>query len=204
MGRILAFLYNGLMKPMEDGGLAEWRRRLLSGVSGDVLEVGAGTGANLAQYPTAFSSLVLAEPDPFMRRRLERTAGGRPEVTVIDASVDALPHADASFDTVVSTLVLCSVGDPDRALREIRRVLRPGGRFLFLEHVAAESEGRRRWQRRLEPLWRRMFGGCHLTRETGTSIEAAGLRIDELTREDLNKALPVVRPTIRGVASVPV
>lgn len=200
MGRLLAFVYDTLMKPTERACLETWRGELLSTVSGDVLEVGAGTGANLAHYPAAVKSLVLAEPDPFMRRRLERAARGRQGVTVMGASLDALPFPDASFDVVVSTLVLCSVRDVRASLRETSRVLRPRGRLVFLEHVVADLPGRRRWQGRLEPLWRRIFGGCHLTRDTAAAIEAAGFAIERLEREDMRKAAPVVRPTIRGVA----
>lgn len=200
MGRFLAFIYDGMMSKMEKAGLREWRRDLLGGLGGDVLEVGAGTGANLEAYPAAVTKLVLAEPDRFMRRRLERAAAKRPGAAVSDASLDGLDFPDASFDAVVCTLVLCSVSDPARALAEVRRVLRPGGRFIFLEHVAAAPGGRLKWQRRFEPLWRRIFNGCHLTRDTAATIEAAGLQIERLEREDMRKAVPLVRPSIRGVA----
>jgi ubiquinone/menaquinone biosynthesis C-methylase UbiE len=115
--------------------------------------------------------------------------------------VDALPFDDGAFDAVVSTLVLCSVPDVERALAEVRRVLRPGGKLLFLEHVAADDRpDRLAWQRRLEPLWMRISGNCHLTRRTGEAIRAAGFRVQRETRESMRKALPIVRPSVRGLA----
>ncbi|MEJ7584387.1 MAG: class I SAM-dependent methyltransferase [Acidimicrobiales bacterium] len=128
------------------------------------------------------------------------------EVSVERASADALPFPDASFDTVVATLVLCSVPDQPAALAELRRVLRPGGALVFLEHVAAEDRPKRlRWQRRIEPVWKRLAGGCHLTRVTADAIVAAGFDLPDaaLTRESARKTTPVVRPTVRGVATKP-
>lgn len=203
MGRLLAALYDRMMANTEAACLAEWRAGLLESVEGNVLEVGAGTGINLPYYPRAVRRLTLTEPDPHMRRRLARKVRdfGPARSEVIDASLDALPFPAAHFDAVVSTLVLCSVPSPDRALGEIHRVLRPGGRFLFLEHVAAHNRpGRLRWQRRLEPLWKRVAGGCHLTRRTADAIARAGFEIPDITRESMRKAMPIVRPTIRGVA----
>jgi ubiquinone/menaquinone biosynthesis C-methylase UbiE len=202
MSRLLAWSYDRLMHASEEACLAEWRRELLSDTLGDVLEVGAGTGANLPFYPSTLSRLVLAEPDLHMRARLHRRLhqSGR-LVEISDAPASSLPFPDASFDTAVATLVLCSVPDPERALREIGRVLRPGGRFIFLEHVAAdERPARLKWQRRIEPIWRRLLGNCHLTRPTGESIRAAGFRVDTETRASIRKTAPVARPSIRGVA----
>jgi ubiquinone/menaquinone biosynthesis C-methylase UbiE len=208
MSWLLATVYDPWMRKTEDACLAGWREELLSTADGDVLEIGAGTGANVPHYPTTVDRLVLAEPDASMRGRLERriaTATPRPRrVETAGASVDALPFSDASFDVVVSTLVLCSVPDLARALAEARRVLRPGGRLLFIEHVAAE-EGTSRlvWQRRIEPAWRLIAGDCHVTRRTGDAICAAGFRVERETRESVRKALPWVRPSIRGVAVAP-
>jgi ubiquinone/menaquinone biosynthesis C-methylase UbiE len=203
MPRLFAWAYDRLMHASEEACLTAWRRELLGYASGEVLEVGAGTGINLSHYPASLQRLVLAEPDPFMRAKLERRlrlSGRLAEIS--EASASALPFPDASFDTTVSTLVLCSVPDPEQVLREIRRVLRIGGRFLFLEHVAAEKwPDRLKWQRRIEPLWRRIFGNCHLVRQTGESIRAAGFRIDAETRGSILKAAPVARPSIRGVAT---
>lgn len=199
---LLAPLYDRLTRGSEEACVADWRAELLGGLRGDVIEVGAGTGANLRHYGSGVSRLVLAEPDRHMRRRLQRTlAGARAPVELIDSPAERLPLPDASFDAVVCTLVLCSVNDPDQALAEYQRVLRPGGQLVFIEHVAAhDNPGRLRWQRRVEPLWKRAFGNCHLTRDTAAAIERAGFEIDELQRQSMRKANPVVRPTIRGRA----
>ena len=199
MPRLLAAVYDTLMKSTEKGCLAEWRSELLASLSGAVLEVGAGTGANLAHYPAAVSRLVLAEPDPAMRRRLAGRIGQRGEI--IDSPAEKLPFRDRTFDAVVCTLVLCSARDPAAALSEMHRVLKLGGSLRFIEHVAAaDSSGRLKWQRRIEPLWKRLMGNCHVTRRTEEAIGAAGFTLIEVKRESLRKAIPIVRPTIRGVA----
>lgn len=204
MGRIMAAIYDRMNAETEAACLQRWRADLLHDLAGDVLEVGAGTGANLALYPPGLHRLVVSEPDRHMRRRLAaRMAerGGAP-MEIVDWVVDRLPVPDESFDAVVATLVLCSVPDLGRAIAEIHRVLKPGGRFVFLEHVAAEQRPRRlRWQRRVEPVWKRIAGNCHLTRRTADAIAAGGFRIEKLTRESMRKAWPLVRPTIRGVAA---
>lgn len=206
MSWLMASVYDRMLRGSEAACLARWRAELLSDLDGDVLEVGAGTGANLPHYSPRVAHLVLAEPDPHMRRRL-RDAVRRAELAhaeVSDASLGALPMASASFDAVVSTLVLCSVPDQQTALADVYRVLRPGGRFVFLEHVAAETNpGRLRWQRRVEPLWRRLAGNCHLTRRTEEAVLAAGFTIERIQRESIRKAMPLVRPSIRGVARKP-
>ncbi len=207
MSWFFATVYDPFMRRTEKACLQDWRRELLSDLSGDVLEIGAGTGANLAAYPPTVQRLVLTDPDEHMVRRLERRVrevGAPPRAEVVVAGAGALPFDDGSFDAVVATLVLCSVPEPDRALAEIRRVLRPGGAFVFLEHVAAEDAPRRlRWQKRLEPLWSRVAGNCHLARTTGDSIAQAGFSIDTMKRESMRKSLPIVRATIRGVAHKP-
>jgi len=203
MGRAMAALYDRVMRGSEEACLGEWRSELLARASGRVLEIGAGTGASLPFYTGAVSRLVLAEPDRFMRARLRRAAAGCPfEVELSEAGAGALPFAACSFDTVVSSLVLCSVGSLEGSLAELHRVLVPGGRLLFLEHVAAEERPHRlKWQRRVEPLWRRLAGGCHLTRRTEEAIGAAGFEIEEIVRESIRKAMPLARPSVRGVAS---
>ena len=203
MGRFYAAVYDRLTRTSELACLQQWRAELLRDLSGDVLEVGAGTGVNLPFYPRRLTRLVLSEPDPHMRRRLEtqvRALGwGRAEI--VDASLESLPFPPETFAVVVGTLVLCSVPRLDHALAQIRRVLQPGGQFVFLEHVAAEDRPRRlRWQRRVEPVWRRLAGNCHLTRRTAEAIAAAGFTLSELRRESMRKAWALVRPTIRGVA----
>ena len=200
---LMAKAYDWFMQGAEEACLQEWREELLAGAEGRTLEVGVGTGINLPLYPEAVSALSVVEPDRHMRAELSDRLEGAPVdgVEVVDAEAEALPFDDDQFDTAVSTLVMCSVGDPHRALAEIRRVLRPGGRLLFLEHVAAhDNPGRRKWQGRIEPVWKRLTGNCHLTRETADVIRTAGFEIDQLTRESMRQALPIVRPTIRGTA----
>ncbi|HZD40485.1 MAG TPA: class I SAM-dependent methyltransferase [Terriglobales bacterium] len=207
MGRFLAAIYNRITQPSEEACLREWRSKLLGGVTGVVLEVGAGTGLNLPHYPSTLTRLVLSEPDMHMRRRLTQRARaeGWERAEILAASLENLPLPAEAFDVVVGTLVLCSVSRLDRALAEIRRVLKPGGRFLFIEHVAAEDRPRRlKWQHRIEPLWRPLAGNCHLTRRTAAAIATAGLVIGDLKRESMRKAWPLVRPTIRGIALKPV
>ncbi len=189
------------MEESERACLADWREALLADLSGHVLEIGAGTGRNLDHYPRSIERLVLAEPDRHMRTRLSSMASGHAKhVEVIGAPAQALPVADESFDAVVCTLVLCSVGDVDAVLAEVRRVLKPGGRFLFIEHVAAKGGSRLTWQRRIEPVWKRLADGCHLTRQTRAAIERAGFDLADVHEESMRKALPIVRPTVRGTA----
>ena len=147
--------------------MAARRRALLAGARGRVLEIGAGTGANLDAYPAGIDALILTEPDAAMRARLRRRVerGSRP-ATVVDAGAEALPFPDAKFDTVVSTLVLCTVPDAHAAVRELRRVLRPGGQLLFLEHVRADEPRLARRQDRLATPWRAFAAGCHCNRPT--------------------------------------
>jgi ubiquinone/menaquinone biosynthesis C-methylase UbiE len=198
----MAAVYDRVMARPERACLAAWRREILENATGRVLEVGAGTGVNLAWYSDAVEQLVLSEPDPHMRSRLAKKLGdGHVEVTA--SSLGGLDFADGSFDTVVSTLVLCSVANPASALADIHRVLAPGGQLLFIEHVAADSPGRLRWQRRIEPLWKHLAGNCHITRDTEAAIRAAGLVIERIERDSMRKAFPWVRPTIRGSARKP-
>jgi SAM-dependent methyltransferase len=199
----MASIYDAFMRPMEEACGHAWRRELLGELRGAVLEVGAGTGRNLDHYPRDLERLVLLEPDPHMARRLRRQLARSPfagRAEVIDADLDGAALAPESFDVVVATLVLCSVPDVPAALASMRRLLRPGGELRFLEHVASDEPSRLAWQRRIEPLWKRIAGGCHLCRRTEASIEAAGFRLDRVERASARKALPIVRPTVRGVA----
>lgn len=207
MSWLLAAAYDPFLRATERACLGAWRRELLAPLTGRVLEIGAGTGANLAHYPASLDRLVLGEPDAQMAKRLARrlASGAAPrDAEIVRAGAEALPFPDEAFDAVVSTLVLCSVTDPARALGEVRRVLRPGGALVFLEHVAAEDDPRRlRWQRRLQPVWRLVAGNCHLARATGRSIEEAGFELESLTKASMRRAPPFVRPTIRGRAKKP-
>ena len=181
---LCARLYARQAERAEDLGLAEHRRRLLEGLSGRVLEIGAGTGANFAHYPSSVTDVVAVEPEPYLRQRLAEAAELAPiTVKVVDAAAEELPFEDGDFDAAVSCLVLCSVGDPLRALGELRRVLRPGAELRFLEHVASPQPGRRRMQRAADAtLWPLLSGGCHLGRDTTQHIADAGFVTERVER----------------------
>ena len=199
--RLFAFAYDRLMRGSEQAGLAERRRKLLAGASGRVLEIGAGTGLNLLHYGDGIEALTLAEPEEPMARRLERRLREQTrEAEIVRASAEALPFEDDAFDTAVSTLVLCTVDDQDRALRELRRVLRPGGKLLFLEHVRAEDAGLAKWQDRLNRFNAFIGQGCNCNRDTVSAIKAAGFAITSLERDTFPKAPPLVRPLVAGTA----
>ena len=195
-GRFFAAMYDRMMASTEEAGLRDHRRAIVGRARGRVLEIGAGTGLNLDHYPPDVD-LVLTEPEEPMARRL-RARATRGEV--VEAGADRLPFDDDSFDTVVSTLVLCTVPDQDAALAEIRRVLKPGGRLLFLEHVRSDDPKTAKWQDRLLPVWRFCGHGCHPNRDTGAALTRAGFEL-ELETWRLPKAPPIVRPVIEGSAS---
>lgn len=200
-GRGFAAIYDSAVRATEEAGLREMRRRLLEGAGGRVLDVGAGTGANIGLFGAGADEVVFCEPDPHMAKRLRRkladsgTAG-----SVVEAPAERLPFDDASFDSVIFTLVLCTVPDPAAALAEAARVLRPGGRMLFIEHVRSEEPGLARWQDRLHRPWRFLADGCNCNRDTLGAIEASGLRVEEVERDQLPKAFPIVKPLVRGQA----
>ncbi len=203
MGRLMAHFYDRVMARSEAACLSAWRSELLADVDGRVLEVGAGTGINLPLYPKRVEHIVMSEPDPHMRSQLESriAAENTTSVDISDGSLGALPFPDGGFDVVTCMLVLCSVPDLTGAIDEMRRVLAPGGRLVFMEHVAAENRpDRLNWQRRLEPLWMRVSGGCHLTRRTEQAIVGGGFTFESIHRESMRSSIPVARPTIRGVA----
>ncbi len=200
-GRLFVAGYDRLLAGTEAAGLRERRAGLLAGATGDVLALGAGTGANLSHYPDGLGRLVLTEPGPHMASRLAArlaTAGSSAEV--VEAGGESLPFAESSFDTVVSTLVLCTVEDPDRTLIEVARVLRPGGRLLFLEHVRSSEPGIARRQDRLERPWRFVGAGCHCNRDTLATIRGAGFEVEAVEHGALPKAPQIVRPLVVGSA----
>ena len=172
--RIHAWVFSHF-SPHYERMVADRKRVLFAGLGGSVLEIGPGTGPNLAYYPSGIRWLGV-EPNPFMYPYL-RTAAAHAgvQIDLRPGAAERLPAEDASMDAVVSTLVLCSVADPQAVLREILRVLKPGGRFLFLEHVAAPPGTRlRRVQKAIRPVWKFLTDGCHPDRETGPAIEQAG------------------------------
>ena len=200
-GWLFACVYDRLTAGAEAAGLGAHRERLLGGATGRVLEIGAGTGANLVFYNDGVATITLTEPETPMARRLARRIREQQRrVALVQAPAEALPFADARFDTVVSTLVLCTVVDQARALSEIRRVLRPGGHLLFLEHVRSEELRLAAWQDRLNGLNRIMAHGCNCNRSTLDAIRAADFDITALERTTLPKAPPFVRPLIVGTA----
>jgi ubiquinone/menaquinone biosynthesis C-methylase UbiE len=203
-GRAFSGLYDRCMKGTEEAGMREMRRELLAEAKGRTLELGAGTGLNLELYPEAVSELVLLEPDPHMTRQLrDRVSGSSREAEIVETSAERLPFPDSSFDTAVATLVLCTIPDPEAALAELGRVLKPGGRLLFIEHVRAEDPGLARWQDRLERPWRFLGDGCHCNRDTVATISASRLELESVERGQLPKAPPLVRPLAHGSAVLP-
>jgi SAM-dependent methyltransferase len=201
-GRAFTAAYDRGMRATEEAGLREMRRELLSGARDRTLEVGAGTGANLGLYPAEVGELVLSEPDEHMLKRLRAklTGGGR-AATLVPAAAESLPFEDASFDTVVFTLALCTVPDPTAAIAEAARVLRPGGRLLFLEHVRSDDPGLARWQDRLERPWRFLADGCHCNRDTVALVERSSLELGAVDRSALPKTPPIITPLACGSAT---
>ena len=200
LDRLFANTYDRIMAPAERAGLGEIRQGLVGDLRGDVLEIGAGTGLNLDHYPAQMASLTLTEPSEDRAVHLRRRAARlRPNTTVVVAPADGLPVEDDSMDTVVSTLVLCTVPDVPAVLAEVRRVLRPNGSFVLLEHVAARG-GMRHVQRAINPAWKVVARGCHLTRDTRVLLEDAGF--DTTGVVDANHpAFPVAKFGIRGIAT---
>jgi ubiquinone/menaquinone biosynthesis C-methylase UbiE len=200
-GSIFAAVYDRMMAAAEEAGLADHRRRLLATAAGRVLEIGGGTGANLPFFGNGVAELVIAEPEEPMARRLERKLTGyRIPTRVVRAPAEQLPFDGESFDDVVCTLVLCTVADPVRALSEVRRVLKPQGRLLLIEHVRSEDAGLARWQDRLRGPWAWFGCGCQCNRATVESLRAGGFSVAELRRESFPKALSIVRPLVVGPA----
>lgn len=204
-GRIFASTYDFQMRKVEKAGLREQRMKLLAGAHGDVLEIGAGTGANLAHYPPAVQTLTVIDPERAMVRRLERRVRAQARlVTVLSAPAEDLPFNDDVFDVVVSTLVLCTVQDQPRALREIRRVLRPGGLLLFFEHVRSADLRVARKQDRMNGVNRVVMHGCNCNRPTLETIQAAGFVVTDVEHGSIPKVPSFVEPFVTGSATASV
>ena len=171
---------------MGQEALIPFRQRVISAAEGRVLEVGIGSGLNLPLYPAAVRAVIGLEPSPELLRLARTRAAAAPvAVELLEASAEAVPLAAGSIDCVVTTWTLCTIPDAQRALGEVRRVLRPGGALLFVEHGRAPEQGTARWQDRLDPLWSRVAGGCHLNRKIDALIAGSGFRIDALTHARL-------------------
>jgi len=180
---IFARAYARLSLGMEREGIADRRRVLLGGLTGRVIEVGAGNGLNFGHYPVAVTEVVAVEPEPYLRQLAVDAARQAPvPVRVVDGSADQLPAADGAFDAGVASLVLCSVADQARALAELRRVIRPGGELRFMEHVRADTPGLARVQRLVDPVWPLFGGGCHASRDTLAAIHTAGFQVERVER----------------------
>ncbi|HVD65828.1 MAG TPA: methyltransferase domain-containing protein [Gaiellaceae bacterium] len=196
---MIGWLYDVMGRRVEKGELGAKRHELVAGLEGEVLEIGAGTGFNLPHYEKA-SRVVAIEPDPSMARRLPRRAAeATVPVEVVSGSAESLPFPDESFDTAVVTFVFCSVNDPSAALADVRRVLKPGGRLVLLEHVRGDDR-LARWQERLTPLHRRLAGNCHLNRDTRGAVAAAGFDVTDLRPTRIPGSHPLVRSGLQGVA----
>ncbi len=202
---IFARWFSMLAPKLDEKGAAEHRAELLDGVSGRVIEVGAGTGSNFRHYPDGVSAVVAVEPEPYLRAKADEAASGTTvAIDVVDGVADRLPAEDASFDVAVASLVLCSVSDQAAALAEIRRVLRSGGELRFYEHVAADERGLARLQNSVSWFWPWLGGGCRPNRDTVAAIEAAGFAVERCNRFSFRPS-PLdtpVSPHVIGVARV--
>lgn len=204
LDRALAAVYDPFMASVERAGLGRLREELLGGLDGHVVELGAGTGANLPHYPEAVTRISLCEPVPAMAGKLRAKVADLddPRIEVLDAPAEHLPFEDASVDHVVATLVLCTVDDLDASIAEARRVLAPDGTLVVIEHVAFEGGTSRRVQELVTPVWRVVARGCHLDRETGRALAEGGFDTSGLVParipgvDRIGRAIAgVVRPT---------
>jgi ubiquinone/menaquinone biosynthesis C-methylase UbiE len=203
-GRAFARFYDRALKATEENGLGAMRASLLGDARGRVVEIGAGTGVNLELYGTQVEDLTLVEPDVHMGARLRERLESREDdglpTRLLAAPAEAIPVADDTFDTAVATLVLCTIPDPVAAIAELARVLKPGGRLLFIEHVRSDDADRARWQDRLEMPWRFIADGCYCNRDTEANLRASAFTIETVEHGKMPKAAPIVRPLIRGTA----
>jgi ubiquinone/menaquinone biosynthesis C-methylase UbiE len=200
---LMAKYYDRMLQNAEKKCLHDWRKALLQDLSGEVLELGAGTGSNLAFYPHSLKRLVLTEPNVYMRQQLEAklTHYTHLHAQVLTCAAESIPAPDQTFDAIVATFLLCTVKNPAIVLSEIHRVLRPNGKLIFIEHVAAlQNPARLKWQHRFEPFWKILQCGCHLTRDTEKNILTAGFNMQKISRQSIRGVFPIVRPGIWGMA----
>lgn len=206
MGFYERYVFPWIIEQIDGPEIQELRARCVAAARGDVLEIGLGTGKTVSHYGSSVRTLTAIEPNCGMRRRLDARLATAPlPVRLVQASGESLPFQDAQFDSVVVSLVLCSVQQPERVLAEIWRVLRPGGRFCYFEHVASDNPKHRRWQDRLNWLQRWIGCGCNLNRETESAICAAGFQIEDNERR-VSKDMPIQPewfPLVRGVGVRP-
>jgi ubiquinone/menaquinone biosynthesis C-methylase UbiE len=199
MRRLFAALYDTVGKGSEEAGMRDERRQLLAAAQGATIEIGSGTGLNVQHYPDTVTRLVLTEPDRHMRVRLGRRVNALSlDAEIVDATAERLPFPDATFDTAVATLVLCTVPDQHVALRAIARVLKSSGRLLFLEHVRSDDPKVAKWQDRIRPFYNLV--GCNPNRATLVAIEASAFELESVRHGDVPKAPKVERPMIVGTA----
>jgi ubiquinone/menaquinone biosynthesis C-methylase UbiE len=202
---IFARFFDRLSRLMERE-VGEHRQELLAGLSGRVVEIGAGNGMNFQHYPTGVDEVVALEPEAYLRDKAEETArDASVRVTVRNGLADPLPLQDSEFDAAIACLVLCTVPEPGRALSELRRVLKPGGELRFLEHVRSERPRKARFQDRLDRsgIWPRVGGGCHCARDTLAAIEAAGFQIERSRSLDFGPSWIITNPHVLGLARAP-
>lgn len=200
---LMTKFYDRIMADAEEKGLQSWRAELLQQVSGDVLELGPGTGVNLPLYPNTVKKLLLAEPNLHMQKILQAKLVNYHQLNAqhIQYDGETINLPQNSLDNIVSTLVLCTVPKPEKVLSEVYRVLKPKGKLVFIEHVMAkENPERLKWQRRLEPIWKVVACGCRVTRDTEKLICSAGFKIESLTTQSMRGVPPIIRPSIRGWA----
>jgi len=199
---VFSRVYPRMSGAAEKAGLSGYRTRLLAGLTGEVVEIGAGHGVNFAHYPGTVTRVLAVEPEARLREAAEAAARDAPvPVEVVDGLAGRLPASDHSFDAAVCSLVLCSIPDPHAALREARRVLRPGGELRFLEHVRAPTPGLIRAQRVLDAtVWPLLFGGCHTGRDTEAAVVGAGFTVDRVERFLFPRAKTPASFHVLGVA----
>jgi ubiquinone/menaquinone biosynthesis C-methylase UbiE len=200
--RFFSRMYARMKDPPE---AEEHRKRMLAGLSGRVIELGAGDGRNFAFYPPEVTEVLAVEPEPYLRERAEEAAReATVPVTVVAGVADRIPAEDSSFDGGVASLVLCSVPDQAAALAELRRVIRPGGVLHFYEHVVSNNPRKARIENLADHVWPHIAGGCHPNRATGAAIESAGFTIESCDRFGFTPGFPVPKIAhILGVARRP-